>query len=176
MTKLPDNIIRSSMAPSFFKILENPSAPHFILPPEFVGPHMGSELAEDLVTLTATGGRSWILKIEQVGESYRFTNGWKQVVKDIPLGYWETLVFHLVDEYAFSMTVYSRNGCELLLPVKKEPYDDDDERVYDECENVIVIEDDEEEKESDNVEGDVEKNEASVTETTEPKVRICKLR
>ena len=65
---------------------------------------------------SATGGYSWKLKIERVGGSYCFTHGWSKVVEDAHLGYADLLVFKLIDQSTFKVSILSPNGCERFLP------------------------------------------------------------
>ncbi|KAI3694301.1 hypothetical protein L1987_77265 [Smallanthus sonchifolius] len=148
------------MAPSFFKVLRHPSAHHLPLPPDFVGMYMEDKIPKGRVMLRASGGHSWRLKIRKISDSYCFTGGWNKVVRDVPLGYADFLIFHLLDPCTFSVTIFKPNGCELVLP-KKEL---DDEDVGGEIIECVVIEDDdveeeEEEKQKDEVNGGNEMNE-----------------
>ncbi|KAD4983160.1 hypothetical protein E3N88_19831 [Mikania micrantha] len=98
------------MAHSFFKILLDPSAPHLSLPPDFVSMHLENKIPNDPIIRTAYGRYSWRLEIKKIDDAYCFTNGWNNVVKDIKLGFADFLVFLLVDQSTFEMSIYSPDG------------------------------------------------------------------
>ncbi|KAI3744538.1 hypothetical protein L1987_57621 [Smallanthus sonchifolius] len=125
------------MAPSFYKVLLDPTAPHLPLPPDFVNMHLENKIPTDPVTISANGGYSWSLKLEKVGDGYCFTNGWNKVVEDIPLDLGDFLCFRLVDQSTFRMSIYGLDGCEMTLPPKTE-HDED-----------LVLEDDDDDDDDD---------------------------
>ncbi|KAI3744532.1 hypothetical protein L1987_57615 [Smallanthus sonchifolius] len=115
------------MAPSFFQILLDPSAPHLLLPPDFVYMHLRNKIPNGPIIQSTNGGYSWRLKIKQIGDSYCFTNGWNTVIKDIQLGFGDFLFFQLVDQSTFKMSIFSPDGCQKSLPSKIEEDDDIDD-------------------------------------------------
>ncbi|XP_022006826.1 B3 domain-containing protein REM9-like [Helianthus annuus] len=135
------------MAHAFFKILRDPSAPRLSLPPDFVREYLKNNIPTGPVIISASGGHAWIVKIKKIGDHHYFTNGWKNVVKDIPLVYENFLIFRLVNPYTFDMTIFGKNGCEQILPPKSE--DDDHEDVSGEFENVVDEDDKDGEEEED---------------------------
>ncbi|XP_022006824.1 B3 domain-containing protein REM9-like [Helianthus annuus] len=136
------------MAPSFYKILLDPSTRHLSLPPEYVTMHLVNKIRNNPIIRSANGGYSWRLKIKQIGDDYCFVDGWNNVVKDIQLGFGDFLLFKLVDQSTFRMSIYSPDGCEKILQPKTDQngcekiltpkilHDDDDEDVSGEFENV----------------------------------------
>ncbi|MFS8028867.1 putative transcription factor B3-Domain family [Helianthus anomalus] len=120
------------MAPAFFKILRDPSAPRLSLPPDFVREYLKNNIPTGPVIISASGGHAWIVKIKKIGDHHYFTNGWTNVVKDIPLDFSDFLIFRLVNPYTFDMTIFGKNGCEQILPPKSQ-----DEDVSGEFENVV---------------------------------------
>ncbi|XP_022031656.1 B3 domain-containing protein REM5-like [Helianthus annuus] len=128
------------MASSFFKILLDPSADHMSLPPDFACMHVENKITNNPIIQYANGGYySWRLKIEQIGDDYCFVNGWNNVVKDIRLGFGDFLLFKLVDQSTFRLSIYSPDGCEKILQPKtdqncdekiEEKSDDDDDPFF----------------------------------------------
>ncbi|KAK1425798.1 hypothetical protein QVD17_21158 [Tagetes erecta] len=106
------------MAPSFFKILLDPSSPHLSLPPDFITMQLKNKIPNNPIIKSANGGYCWRLKIKQIGESYCFVNGWNNVVDDINLVFGDFLFFKLVDQCTFVMSIYTPNGCEKILTPK----------------------------------------------------------
>ncbi|KAM0047500.1 putative transcription factor B3-Domain family [Helianthus debilis subsp. tardiflorus] len=150
------------------------------LPPAFVREHLVDNIPNGPIIISASGGHSWTGKIEKIGGNHYFTNGWENVVKDIPLDFSDFLIFHLVDPSTFHMTIFGLNGCERILPQKEADGDevdedvandfDDDDHYNDEDVAAAAADDDddykeeeeeeEEEKENnDQVNGDDEENE-----------------
>ncbi|GJU31679.1 DNA-binding pseudobarrel domain-containing protein [Tanacetum coccineum] len=113
-----------SNAPSFFKVLVDPSAPNLPLPPDFVTMHFKNNIPNDPIIQSLNGEHAWGVKIKKVGEVYCFDHGWNNVVKDVALGYGDFIVFWLVDACTFKMLAYSPNGCEKDLPPKVKVEDD----------------------------------------------------
>ncbi|XP_024988528.1 B3 domain-containing protein REM20-like [Cynara cardunculus var. scolymus] len=154
--------------PSFFKILLDPSASHLPLPHAFVSKH---KIPKNPTLQIATGGYSWRLTIERIGKAYCFGHGWKNVVEDAQLGFGDFLVFKLVHQSTFIVSVFAPNGCERFLPSSKIKVEDDvdvDVDVVDDDDDSndgIVYEgggdedDDEEEEEEDNDDDDSEEEE-----------------
>ncbi|KAL7604511.1 hypothetical protein Lser_V15G14824 [Lactuca serriola] len=128
--------------PSFFKILLDRSAPHLELPPGFVHKHLEKKIPENPILLSRNGGYEWRLKIKKEGEIYYFADGWSDVVEDSDLGFGDFLVFWLLDESTFKLSIFSPNGCEKNFPLKIQDEHDDTE------------EEEEEEKEEDNYDDD----------------------
>ncbi|KAJ0495205.1 putative transcription factor B3-Domain family [Helianthus annuus] len=137
------------MAPSFFKFLRDPSASRLSLPPAFVRKHLVNNIPNGPIIISASGGHSWTLSIKKIGDNHYFTNGWKNVVKDIPLEFADFLVFHLVNPYTFYMTILGTNGCEKILPPKTDDDEEEDDDVFGEFENVVDEDEEEEEEEED---------------------------
>ncbi|KAI3796638.1 hypothetical protein L1987_39316 [Smallanthus sonchifolius] len=108
------------MAPSFYKILLHPSAPHLQIPPDFVSMHLDNKIPNGPVIVFANGGYSWSMKIKRIGDGYCFADGWKNVVEDIPLDFGDFLYFELVDPSTFKMSLYSPDGCQMFVPPKVE--------------------------------------------------------
>ncbi|XP_071707362.1 B3 domain-containing protein REM5-like [Rutidosis leptorrhynchoides] len=106
--------------PSFFKMLLDPSAHHLSLPSEFVSMHLKNKIPTDPLLRSADGCHSWRLKLNKIGENYCFTHGWNNVVQDKLLGAGDLLVFWLVNQSTFKMLIYSPNGCEKIVPPKKQ--------------------------------------------------------
>ncbi|KAJ0495201.1 putative transcription factor B3-Domain family [Helianthus annuus] len=106
------------MATSFYKILLDPTARHLSLPPEYVTMHLVNKIRNNPIIRSANGGYSWRLKIKQISDDYCFVNGWNNVVKDIQLGFGDFLLFKLVDQSTFRMSIYSPDGCEKILQPK----------------------------------------------------------
>ncbi|XP_023746764.1 putative B3 domain-containing protein At5g66980 isoform X2 [Lactuca sativa] len=129
--------------PSFFKILLDRSAPHLELPPGFVHKHLEKKIPENPILLSRNGGYEWRLKIKKEGEIYYFADGWSDVVEDSDLGFGDFLVFWLLDESTFKLSIFSPNGCEKNFPLKIQDEHDDTEE-----------EEEEEEKEEDNYDDD----------------------
>nr|GEV85874.1 DNA-binding pseudobarrel domain-containing protein [Tanacetum cinerariifolium] len=124
-----------SNAPSFFKVLVDPSAPNLPLPPDFVTMHFKNNIPYDPIIQSLNGEHVWGVKIKKVGEVYCFDHGWNNVVKDAAMGYGDFIVFWLADACTFKMLACSPNGCEKDLPpkVKVEDYDvndDDDDPMF----------------------------------------------
>ncbi|KAJ0679659.1 putative transcription factor B3-Domain family [Helianthus annuus] len=88
------------------------------LPPEYVTMHLVNKIRNNPIIRSANGGYSWRLKIKQIGDDYCFVNGWNNVVKDIQLGFGDFLLFKLVDQSTFRMSIYSPDGCEKILQPK----------------------------------------------------------
>lgn len=95
------------------------------LPLDFVNKHMKNKIPNDPIIRSANGGYSWQVKIEKVDGSYCFTQGWNNVFDDINLGHVDFLLFHLVDQSTFKMSIYRPNGSELVLPPKPAAEQDD---------------------------------------------------
>ena len=77
-------------------------------------------MTKDPIVRSANGGYKWRLKIEKVGERYSFTDGWLKVVKDADLQYGDMLVFWLLNDSTFKVTIYTVNECEKVLPTRKQ--------------------------------------------------------
>ncbi|KAM0009227.1 putative transcription factor B3-Domain family [Helianthus debilis subsp. tardiflorus] len=90
------------------------------LPPEYVTMHLVNKITNNPIIRSANGGYSWRLKIKQIGDDYCFVNGWNNVVKDIQLGFGDFLLFKLVDQSTFRMSIYSPDGCEKILQPKSD--------------------------------------------------------
>ncbi|KAI3796034.1 hypothetical protein L1987_38695 [Smallanthus sonchifolius] len=143
------------MAPSFFQVLLDPSAPHLLLPPDFVCMHLKNKIPNGPIIQSTNGGYCWKLKIKQIGDSYCFTNGWNNVIKDNNLGFGDFLFFQLVHQSTFKMSIFSPDGCKKSLPSKIE--DDDEEEKEDGDDDHDVKDDDDDEKDEGN--GDDEDDE-----------------
>ncbi|KAJ0727057.1 putative transcription factor B3-Domain family [Helianthus annuus] len=110
------------------------------LPPDFACMHVENKITNNPIIQYANGGYySWRLKIEQIGDDYCFVNGWNNVVKDIRLGFGDFLLFKLVDQSTFRLSIYSPDGCEKILQPKtdqncdekiEEKSDDDDDPFF----------------------------------------------
>ncbi|KAI7751741.1 hypothetical protein M8C21_015690 [Ambrosia artemisiifolia] len=153
------------MAPSFWVILFNPSAPHLPLPPALVSIHLENKIPEGPVILSANGGYSWRLKIKQIDDRYCFTNGWNNVVQDIQLGFGDFLWFQPLDQSTFKMSIYCPSGCEKDLEPKGEhdgtegvEHVDIEDDENDGVENVNIEDDESDGVENVDIEDD-EKNE-----------------
>ncbi|CAI9278401.1 unnamed protein product [Lactuca saligna] len=145
--------------PSFFKILLDRSAPHLELPPGFVHKHLEKKIPENPTLLSRNGGYEWRLKIKKEGEIYCFADGWSDVVEDSDLGFGDFLVFWLVDESTFKLSIFSPNGCEKNFPLKiQDEHDniDEEEAKKEEGETDDNYEEAEKEEESDEEEEDDE--------------------
>ncbi|MFS8028872.1 putative transcription factor B3-Domain family [Helianthus anomalus] len=69
--------------------------------------------------------------IKQIGDDYCFVNGWNNVVKDVQLGFGDFLLFKLVDQSTFRLSIYSPNGCEkILTPKILHDHDHDDDPSF----------------------------------------------
>nr|XP_043626768.1 B3 domain-containing protein REM10-like [Erigeron canadensis] len=95
--------------PSFFMMLLDPLAPHLALPPEFVKRY---KIPKDPILKSANGGYLWRLKMQKIGKSYCFSDGWDNVVQDLQLQFGDFLVFWLVDKSTFKVSIFNSNGCE----------------------------------------------------------------
>ncbi|MFS8028866.1 putative transcription factor B3-Domain family [Helianthus anomalus] len=106
------------------------------LPPEYVTMHLVNKIRNNPIIRSANGGYSWRLKIKQIGDDYCFVDGWNNVVKDVQLGFGDFLLFKLVDQSTFRMSIYSPDGCEKILQPKSDQngcekiIDDDDEDPF----------------------------------------------
>lgn len=98
-------------------------------------------MTEDPIVRSAKGGFEWQLKIEKVGERYSFTDGWLNLVKDADLQFGDVLVFWLVNDSAFKVTIYTGNECEKVLAprIKDEDGDCNDGRDVDHDDPYFVV-------------------------------------
>ncbi|PWA37684.1 DNA-binding pseudobarrel domain-containing protein [Artemisia annua] len=106
--------------PSFFKIIIDPIRPYLPLPHDFYKIYLRNQMTKDPIVRSAKGGYKWRLKIEKVGERYSFTDGWLNVVKDADLQYGDMLVFWLLNDSTFKVTIYTVNECEKVLPSRNQ--------------------------------------------------------
>ncbi|XP_076922472.1 B3 domain-containing protein REM9-like [Bidens hawaiensis] len=108
------------MPSSFSNILFDTSSSNLLLPPDFVSKHLNNKISDTpIIIQSANGGYYWKLKIKQISDdSYCFSDGWDNVVKDSQLDFGDFLLFSPVDELTFKLSIYSPNGCEKILPQK----------------------------------------------------------
>ncbi|WOG84890.1 hypothetical protein DCAR_0104075 [Daucus carota subsp. sativus] len=99
------------MDPSFFKPLVGDFSRKLLIPPAFVERmegKLGSELA-----LKYECERVYTVQVEKLEEGrFFFVNGWPQFVADHGLDYGDFVVFRLVQDSTFQVTVYDPSMCE----------------------------------------------------------------
>ncbi|KAK4416255.1 hypothetical protein Salat_2451000 [Sesamum alatum] len=103
--------------PSFFKILLLDFDRLLPLPPDF-SQRYGPALRES-VKLRTSSGKIWVVRLEHKDheeERYCFTRGWSEFAADVGLEMGEFLVFRLVGESMFDVSVYGIHGCEREIP------------------------------------------------------------
>ncbi|KAL8227535.1 hypothetical protein R6Q57_015119 [Mikania cordata] len=108
----------ASLAANFLSLARIAEEDFQRLPAEYVSKHMENKIPNGSIIISVNGGYSWRLKIKQIGDDYYFTDGWKNVVKDIQLGFGDFLIFQLVDPSTFNMLIHNPNGCHKLLSPK----------------------------------------------------------
>ncbi|KAK4416256.1 hypothetical protein Salat_2451100 [Sesamum alatum] len=98
---------------SFYKFLTNDDfTSRLRIPTEFVR-NYGDLLPPKKTTLrTDQPGKSWRVRIEQLGQRHFFTHGWPDFAKDNDLKFQEFVLFKLVDASAFHVSVYQATGCK----------------------------------------------------------------
>ncbi|KAL6993682.1 hypothetical protein U1Q18_011794 [Sarracenia purpurea var. burkii] len=102
---------RPKHRPSFFKVLIGDFATKLRIPPAFLASFEGEFPAT--ATIKTNNGESWPVKIEQIEKNHFFAHrGWQNVVKDCQLDVGDFLVFRLIPDWVFEITIYAPSGCE----------------------------------------------------------------
>lgn len=83
------------------------------IPPAFVNELKG-KFPSTPVLKTECGG-SWEVEIKEVGQKYCFVNGWLEFVNFHKLEEYDFLVFWLIDDSIFQVTIYDPTCCEKKL-------------------------------------------------------------
>ncbi|KAK9056578.1 hypothetical protein SSX86_023940 [Deinandra increscens subsp. villosa] len=88
------------------------------IPHDFAMRHFGDVVPPERVLLIFTNGRFWYVKIEKIGEYFYITEGWRQVVDQIPLRINYYLEFTFEDDTTLFMDVSDPTGTNILaMPV-----------------------------------------------------------
>ncbi|KAJ9549112.1 hypothetical protein OSB04_021655, partial [Centaurea solstitialis] len=116
--------------PSFFKVVRFPSAPHLVLPIEFVKRHL-EKIPKNAILKAAIGGNSWRLKVKKIGEDYCFSNGWEKLAKDVQFHSMDLFVAFLIDPFTFEVRFFDADGCEKNLQLSEGNEEEVDEVIAD---------------------------------------------
>ncbi|XP_074334892.1 B3 domain-containing protein REM5-like isoform X2 [Apium graveolens] len=98
------------MDPSFFKPLVGDFLHKLQIPSAFIE-KMEGKLASKLV-LKYECGRLYYVKMKELEDGHFFVNGWPDFVKDHGLEYGDFVVFRLIEDSTFHVTIYDPSMCE----------------------------------------------------------------
>ncbi|KAK9065168.1 hypothetical protein SSX86_016551 [Deinandra increscens subsp. villosa] len=84
------------------------------IPAEFAQIRYNNLKSTESVSLVFTTHMFWTLKIRKINEDIYMTDGWSQIVKDIPLRENHFLEFHYESESVIFLHVYSSDGSNIL--------------------------------------------------------------
>ncbi|XP_042508992.1 uncharacterized protein LOC122084645 isoform X2 [Macadamia integrifolia] len=135
---------KSSPRPHFFKIIVKASleSEELIIPKEFTRQY-AKKLA-DVAVLEVPTGRKWRVEVKKVDGSVRFQNGWRGFLEYHSISVGHFLLFRYDGKSTFSVFIFNQGACEIdypsdthddleesslhtecLIPVKKEPEEED---------------------------------------------------
>ncbi|KAK6129030.1 hypothetical protein DH2020_037227 [Rehmannia glutinosa] len=86
------------------------------------------------ITLRISSGKTWNVKLEKMeNNDHWFTNGWSKFAQDVKLGHGEFMVFYLIGQSIFNVTIYGQTCCIREIPddrlIKVEDNDADHVRL-----------------------------------------------
>ncbi|KAK9072458.1 hypothetical protein SSX86_008892 [Deinandra increscens subsp. villosa] len=103
---------------SFTTMLFNGPSDTLQIPHDFAMRRFGNAVPPERVLLIFTNGRFWYVKIEKIGVHFYITEGWRQVVDQIPLRVNYYLEFTFEDDTTLFMDVSDPTGTNILaMPV-----------------------------------------------------------
>ncbi|KAK9049000.1 hypothetical protein SSX86_032033 [Deinandra increscens subsp. villosa] len=110
--------LNMQMSAAFTTMLFDGPADTLQIPHDFAVRHFGDAVPPQRVLLIFTNGRFWYVKIEKIGEHFYITEGWRQVVDQIPLRINYYLEFTFEDATTLFMDVSDPTGTNILaMPV-----------------------------------------------------------
>ncbi|KAI6695307.1 hypothetical protein NL676_023017 [Syzygium grande] len=94
----------------FFKVyLPSFSSHQLLIPLDFVKHFKG--VVPKMALLKDTTGRSWPIKIAEVGNKLFFKSGWRDFVIDHSLEFADFLIFRYNRDSVFLVKIFGKNGC-----------------------------------------------------------------
>ncbi|KAK9079401.1 hypothetical protein SSX86_001072 [Deinandra increscens subsp. villosa] len=110
--------LNMQMAGAFVTMLFDGPFDTLQIPHDFAMRRFGDAVPPERVLLIFTNGRFWYVKMEKIGEHFYITEGWRQVVDQIPLRMNYYLEFTFEDDTTLFMDVTDSTGRNILaMPV-----------------------------------------------------------
>lgn len=104
--------LKQEDSPSFFKFLADDSVDCLPICPAFVKKFLERKYPKNPIIIETESEESWTLEIARIGGKHCFVNGWFQFMKDNLLERGDFLVFWLIAESTFQVTMYGPSCCE----------------------------------------------------------------
>ncbi|KAK9077123.1 hypothetical protein SSX86_005459 [Deinandra increscens subsp. villosa] len=117
---------QTQMEGTFTRVFSTSESRCLKIPAEFAEIQYNQLQSTETVSVVFTSHMFWTVKIKRINEDVYMTDGWSQVVKDVPLRENHFLEFHYKSKFIILLHVYTSDGSILTVPNAVKPESETD--------------------------------------------------